>query len=500
MLEKLFKDLEKEIDVCIKLRRPSSTKLETIMNIVKNEINPPSYDPFDNWLSVTFNDDSPFGKIEAKQKIQPFRTKEEIDQYNKYRETINKLRGGELFKKPTVICSRSGEQTDDFVIVDGQFVSRSMLTDNDFFCSHCNEYHNTMYTPIFNTVGGGQICERVARFYYSRCNQCGLYEQNEEMRSMSYRSGDVVCRECYNKIAKYSIKSYHNTPTLVGYEYNENTQKNDQVSMENFKGYGIELEIDNGGEDNITSKDIIQLLNDEVYTMHDGSINNGFEIITHPHTEDALYNMNWAETFKWLLKKGYRSHDVSTCGLHMHISRTLFKDANAICKMMYFYEKFRYDVIRMSRRTSDRVDRWAGFYLSPAQATRKNIEDVFLSYNGGGHSSRYKCVNLTNRNTIEIRIMKGTLRLETFLATLDFIITVAKNANNISWEDINNQELWLKGLKDSTVDYLISRKAFKGDTSQRTNSTEPSEQSIVISDDEIEVIKFKLEEINKQCV
>ena len=123
-----------------------------------------------------------------------------------------------------------------------------------------------------------------------------------------------------------------------------------------------------------------------------------------------------------------------------------------------------------------------------------------MSYNGGGHSCRYKCVNVTNRNTVEIRIMRGTLKLSTFLATLDFIITVAKNANNISWENINDWKLWLEGLKDETVDYLLDRRAFYGDTTQTPTEEIQREQIIYVGDDEIETIKYRLEEIDKQCV
>lgn len=487
--DKLFEEIYSQIEICKKLKLRRNHLLKQLIDKMEERFNPrvsPRYRVAESmWGAV----------------LEPIPTEPvHLDErYTKCLETIGKLDRGELFDSPTtIVCSRSGEETNDFVQVDGKYVSRNMLTDNDFYCDYCREYHNTMHTDIYNTIGGGHICERVAVNYFHRCSQCGLYDSRENMR-YTY-SSDCMCSRCYDKLEKYQIRGYHHSPALIGYDYDKETGKNVPMPMENFKGYGIELEIDCAGESNITSKDVIQLLDDEVYTMHDGSIDDGFEIVTHPHTEDALYNMNWADTFKWLLKKGYRSHDVDTCGLHMHISRKLFKDNESICKMMYFYEKFSQDVIKMSRRTHDRVDRWAGFYSSPRLLTKSYIIDAFNAYNFGGHSSRYKCVNLTNRNTVEIRIMRGTLKLETFLATLDFIITVAKNSNNISWEDINNQELWLKGLKDSTVDYLTSRRAFLGNTSQNNINISQSESSIVISDDEIETIKYRLEEINKECV
>lgn len=35
-----------------------------------------------------------------------------------------------------------------------------------------------------------------------------------------------------------------------------------------------------------------------------------------------------------------------------------------------------------------------------------------------GHGSRYTCVNLTNADTIEFRMFRGTLKLNTLIATL----------------------------------------------------------------------------------
>ena len=494
----VFDKIDKEIEFCIKLKRRNSKKLASLIRPLDDHSERVFRETvIGEWtFRPVYSADTPLPSLKI---TPPAEEDQQNEKVHEYLDKVRKLQRGELFNnKKTVICSRSGEMTDDFVIVDGEYVSRAMLTDFDFFCDWCHEYHSTTHTDKYNTVMSGSICERVANRYFKVCSYCGLYERSDCMRYDG--RGGHMCIQCRQKLEKYQIRSYHNTPELVGYTYDKDTNTNVGGTMTNFKGYGIELEIDCAGESDVTSKDVMQLLNNEVYTMHDGSIDNGFEIITHPHTEDALYNMNWADTFKWLLKQGYRSHDVSTCGLHMHISRKLFQDASAICKMMYFYEKFRNEVIRISRRAKDRVDRWAGFYLQPSQVTRANIENAFMSYNGGGHSCRYKCVNVTNRNTVEIRIMRGTLKLSTFLATLDFIITVAKNANNISWENINDWKLWLEGLKDETVDYLLDRRAFYGDTTQTPTEEIQREQIIYVGDDEIETIKYRLEEIDKQCV
>ena len=75
-------------------------------------------------------------------------------------------------------------------------------------------------------------------------------------------------------------------------------------------------------------------------------------------------------------------------------------------------------------------------------------------------TDRYKAVNNTNSNTVEIRIMRGTLKLETFLASIDFILTVAKNSKRIRWDNANDEVLWLKGAKPETMEYIASKGAF----------------------------------------
>ena len=80
---------------------------------------------------------------------------------------------------------------------------------------------------------------------------------------------------------------------------------------------------------------------------------------------------------------------------------------------------------------------------------------------------RYMAVNLTNlgkgsKDTIEIRICKGTLNTETMLADADFFLHIVRNAKKISWKNIDNIKLWLKGLRPATIEHMNSRNAFVG--------------------------------------
>lgn len=348
---------------------------------------------------------------------------------------------------------------DDRPFVDGEYYDS--VPEDAFFCVVCNEYHKLGNTQSHELHDGKLCCDRALELQMVRkCMDCGklFFTYNNY-----FNYERKLCKECYEKQRKYEIKRYHDTPTL---EYYDCHNGQNYITNRFLGGYGVELEVDKGGESNNMSKDVIKLLQEEVYTMHDGSLSNGFEIITHPHTETALYNMNWEETFRWLISKGYRSHDIETCGLHLHISRELFDSEESIAKLVYFYNHYWADILKVSRRSSSRANRWAGTYSpiarlgwSPSDFTLEDARDIVAEYNRRGiHDMRYKAVNLQKGATVEIRVMRGTLNYSSFKACLDFMITTAKNSNKVT--DVDDISQWLQGLKDETKEYLGVRKAF----------------------------------------
>ena len=51
-------------------------------------------------------------------------------------------------------------------------------------------------------------------------------------------------------------------------------------------------------------------------------------------------------------------------------------------------------------------------------------------------AGRYHAVNLSNKNTVEIRLFRGTLRYKTFIATLQFTATLVRYAKQVTLTDI----------------------------------------------------------------
>ena len=71
---------------------------------------------------------------------------------------------------------------------------------------------------------------------------------------------------------------------------------------------GVELEIDHGGESDYNAERILALANqseERIYCKHDGSLDDGFEIVSHPMTMDYhQHEMNWNEILAKAVEAG----------------------------------------------------------------------------------------------------------------------------------------------------------------------------------------------------
>lgn len=397
----------------------------------------------------------------------------------------------ECYKKYYQVCPICGEvnHKGSMKVLDGRLVCiecidklRKKYKQSVYWCTYCQEYHTKQRYGKNRCNENEWVCD-FAKPKCQVCAGCGmliLCNGNSNGRAMQSFNRQHYCIKCWAKKEKYLIKAYHNDPKPEFYAVDASGKNIQMPSPYNGIGpfYGVELEVDAGGQRDDISEPTIKLLNEEVYAMRDGSLENGFEIVTHPHTEDALYNMNWEETFKYLVKQGYRSHDINTCGLHLHCNRSIFGAnesdiKNNVSKLMWFVENNRREFVKLSRREIQHINRWARFYSDEVGETLGFYKNIYEDYNrSSSHDDRYKAINLCKKRTIEFRLMRGTLNIDTFLATLDVLITISKNAMLISNDKISRAELWLNGIKEPTKKYLIENKIFVEELSKEVKPEE----------------------------
>ncbi len=322
------------------------------------------------------------------------------------------------------------ELTGDVMTFDGEILCEDCLDERTVVCSHCGE-------RIWNDDNAGSsdvpLCERCYDHYYTSCEDCGRVIH---LDYAYYADGDdyLYCCECYHRHNHGSIHDYGYKPDPIFY----GTGK---------RFFGVELEIDGAGKDSDNADLILEEGNygddERIYIKSDGSLNNGMEIVTHPMTLDYHKDeMPWEDVCHKAIQLGYKSHKTSTCGLHIHVNRSTFGETReqqdeCISRVLYFVEHHWNELLKFSRRTEYQMNRWAARY-GYKNNPKEIMEDAKKGANG-----RYACVNITNWSTIEFRMFRGTLKLNTLLATVELVDRICETAltysdselSRISWTD-----------------------------------------------------------------
>ena len=93
-----------------------------------------------------------------------------------------------------------------------------------------------------------------------------------------------------------------------------------------------------------------QKIDDRYYFKQDGSINNGFEVVTHPFTiVYAHHHLKFQKIIKWLEKRNFMSYETGACGLHIHLDRDFFNELD-ITKLRLFFSANREHLYKFSKR------------------------------------------------------------------------------------------------------------------------------------------------------
>ena len=300
------------------------------------------------------------------------------------------------------------------------------------------------------------LCRRCYEDNYETCEHCGHIIRSED----AYYVGDApYCSECYDEISERSIHPYSYKPSPIFYGTGP-------------LYLGVELEIDRGGEDSGNAEQLLDIGNlreERIYCKHDGSLGDGFEIVSHPMS--LLYHrecMNWEDILHTAVSLGYLSHKTTTCGLHIHCSRSFFgsgwrEQENSIARIVFFVENHWNELVKFSRRQEAQLDRWASRY-----GISENTQITYQKTKN--HSKgRYVAVNLENDDTIEFRLFRGTLNFNTFLATLELVDEICRQALRLSDYETEHQSwgdfvLSIPEDKKELLSYLKAKRLYVNET------------------------------------
>ena len=379
-------------------------------------------------------------------------------------------------------CEHCGEQmiVGTSSDVDGDRWCETCVDNDACECSDCNDlYPANSLNWVEN--GNRKVCDDCFD-EYTECRECGNYYYRDNM-CYDDDSEEFYCEDCWQNRSRVDGRirdySYRIEPT---FHFGEEESSHAYV-------YGVELEVDGGGHSNTHANRVYEIMDGKIINKHDGSLCDGFEIVSYPCSLTCHKELKWREAMKYLVDNSYRSHDTDTCGLHVHINRGCLganqsERDQTIAKMLLFVELNWTSFVKFTRRKRGNLDRWAKRY-----GVKKKDTPVSM-LNKAKCGDRYRTINLSPRNTVEIRAFRGTLNHKTFYAALEFVDSMVHFCRHKTVDEVMSATLasvvnhrkapyLLKyavslNLMDAKQDELPNLKFEVGERAQvlRTNSVE----------------------------
>lgn len=320
-------------------------------------------------------------------------------------------------------------------------VNRARICDECFraagyqVCNRCESIIEAEGRIVLQEDGIDQVyCNTCAPIVTRQCDECGEPWGTGGLREI-YRDGMVVylcnrCRDIGTPVMNYTYR-----PTW-------------QVKGDGPLYYGVELEVEvRDRSDTIATSVLLEFSRRKelFYIKVDASVR-GWELVTHPFS--LKYHRDsfpWGGVLKSLRLAGCRSHShssSSSCGLHVHVSRGVLSEAGEVRLGYFVYSnKNRLEILARRAETS-----YAAFKVKQLQRGE--------SLRSEAH--HYDAVNFANRDTIEIRVFKGTLNPNTLIASLELCDAMVRFCGEVGDEDIREPkrgwELFLEWV--NTQEYV----------------------------------------------
>lgn len=328
----------------------------------------------------------------------------------------------------------------------------------DWYCDTC--YDDQFYECECGNIvriedtqsddDGNTFCESCYRSRYTVCCNCDHTISRDDAHENE--DGDYFCDECWEEErARHPIHEYGYAPdNLIFYH-----DVNDRLKLH----LGIEVEYGVGGFRQEIAMKVNELMNLDGYESHvwcqrDASLHprhsgrvEGFEMAAMPatlekHMDNTVFK--WRQLLQMMKDNGYRSHDCGYCGIHVHVDNaalgsTRDEVGESRLRIIVFVMRYWNQMLQFSRRTEDQMREWASNYDYEKRSMCRGDDKVFADMvkKSPYDFARHKCVNVTNEHTTEIRMFRGTLNYDTFIAIPQFVDTMVRYCLEHDVEYIN---------------------------------------------------------------
>jgi hypothetical protein len=260
------------------------------------------------------------------------------------------------------------------------------------------------------TFSGSWICDACLDDYYWRCQGCDEY----------IRDGDDCGNGCDDEDDALG-------DLLYSYEYKPEPVFHGTGPL--FLGPEIEIEA-MPGDRRACAEIALHQLGNLGYLKEDESLDDGFEIVTHPMS--YAYALAW---FPWrMLADLHRAGAVasSSCGLHVHVSRAGFDGPCHAYRWMKFVYRNQPHVIRLARRDSPG-------YAAFSDEARRSVKDCVKGSRG---DNRNVAINTNNDATYELRIFASSLDPGEVKAAFAFAHASIEYTRSLTAADILHRDGW----------------------------------------------------------
>ncbi|WP_295137175.1 hypothetical protein [uncultured Catenibacterium sp.] len=290
-------------------------------------------------------------------------------------------------------------------------------SENYIYCEDTEDYQPENYTVYLTDTD-----EYVSRDYdFQKCDECGDYFSSDY--DMHYRDGNYYCDACWEDME----------PVIYDYHKYEDGYYPRSLARESPLFMGFELEVDNvrGDCESLAASVLDGDMDGTLHCEEDCTV--AFEFISQPCTLEYHKNQHYNDWFFSELDGKCQSHDAGTCGLHVHVNKSFFDDHgyNRLKTILFFFKE---ELFQFSRR-----QRWDYGYSDFNERIDKKDVTIQKAKNSKhyGHSTWF---NENNSSTYEFRFFRGTLKYETFMASLELVHNICMVAMSstdvITWDSL----------------------------------------------------------------
>ena len=319
---------------------------------------------------------------------------------------------------------------------------------------------------------------------FRRCDRCGSWVTPQDRRSgtSTWDGTTRLCPSCValasaNPSRQITIHGYHGS----GNQFRYRQMPHESMSEDNFQGLGFELEIDNrshrmrNGNHFSASQEFARWNHNSqnIRFETDGSLSNGFEMISQCFSIEYFRNLDLAPMFAQAKALG-ADDNYETSGLHWHFSKTMLgetpkEQALNFLKIMYVLSVYANDFKKISGR---RLDNASAFYycgfadMSTVNRYKAMIEtdtsdDPFHVFrSGSSHCGGASAFLIPSGKTIEYRFFKSCTNPEKFRHIAELLIGLTTHIKDVKWSKIYCMGKVFKAVPTETMEYWRKNGAF----------------------------------------